>query len=147
MEEHITPKLAMPSHGNLTISITLMRWRFCKPELEALRIDEFDCILTPFASDSHHAMMVQLDGKVHLSPLDKKKIHKVLDVGTGNGMWAMQVLSRFPSIRSEPVKAPVESRQSRHNHYHYIRLQRNTNSTSCRVSTPHTIHLLELGWI
>ncbi|CCC14084.1 unnamed protein product [Sordaria macrospora k-hell] len=45
------------------------------------------------ALEIFHHSMVQLDGKLYLSPLDKKKIHKVLDVGTGNGMWAMQVLS------------------------------------------------------
>lgn len=34
-------------------------------------------------------MMVQLDGQLYLSPLDKKKVQKVLDVGTGSGLWAM----------------------------------------------------------
>lgn len=40
-------------------------------------------------SDSHHALMVQLDGKLFLSPLDKKKVQKVLDIATGSGLWAM----------------------------------------------------------
>ncbi|KAK3399766.1 S-adenosyl-L-methionine-dependent methyltransferase [Sordaria brevicollis] len=44
----------------------------------------------------HHAMMVQLDGKLYLSPLDKKKVRRVLDVGTGNGMWAIDFADQFP---------------------------------------------------
>ncbi|KAL0466353.1 S-adenosyl-L-methionine-dependent methyltransferase [Neurospora intermedia] len=44
----------------------------------------------------HHAMMVQLDGKLYLSPLDKKKVQKVLDVGTGSGLWAIDFADEYP---------------------------------------------------
>ncbi|EAA28605.1 hypothetical protein GE21DRAFT_5352 [Neurospora crassa] len=45
----------------------------------------------------HHAMLVQLDGKLYLSPLDKKRIHKVLDVGTGSGLWAIDFADEYPN--------------------------------------------------
>ncbi|KAK1777732.1 S-adenosyl-L-methionine-dependent methyltransferase [Copromyces sp. CBS 386.78] len=45
----------------------------------------------------HHAMLVQLDGKLYLSPLDKKKVHRVLDVATGNGLWAIDFADEFPN--------------------------------------------------
>ncbi|KAK3399768.1 S-adenosyl-L-methionine-dependent methyltransferase [Sordaria brevicollis] len=45
----------------------------------------------------HHAMLVQLDGKLHLSPLDKKKVQKVLDVGTGSGLWAIDFADEYPN--------------------------------------------------
>ncbi|CCC14086.1 hypothetical protein SMACR_08397 [Sordaria macrospora] len=45
----------------------------------------------------HHAMLVQLDGKLYLSPLDKKKVYKVLDIATGNGMWAIDFADEFPN--------------------------------------------------
>lgn len=33
--------------------------------------------------------MLQLGGKLYLSPLNKNKVEKVLDVATGSGLWAM----------------------------------------------------------
>ncbi|KAA8622073.1 hypothetical protein SMACR_09972 [Sordaria macrospora] len=45
----------------------------------------------------HHALMVQLDGKLFLSPLDKKKVQKVLDIATGSGLWAIDFADEFPN--------------------------------------------------
>lgn len=36
---------------------------------------------------SHHTMSLALDGKLYLAPLENPK--KILDVGTGTGIWAM----------------------------------------------------------
>ncbi|CCC11143.1 hypothetical protein SMACR_03857 [Sordaria macrospora] len=45
----------------------------------------------------HHAIMLQLEGKLYLSPLDKKKVEKVLDVATGSGLWAIDFADEFPN--------------------------------------------------
>ncbi|KAK3399751.1 S-adenosyl-L-methionine-dependent methyltransferase [Sordaria brevicollis] len=45
----------------------------------------------------HHALMVQLDGKLFLSPLNKEKVQKVLDIATGSGLWAIDFADEFPN--------------------------------------------------
>ncbi|KAJ3525455.1 hypothetical protein NM208_g11632 [Fusarium decemcellulare] len=44
----------------------------------------------------HHMSTLILNGKLHLAPLDKKEVSKVLDVGTGTGIWAMDFGDEFP---------------------------------------------------
>jgi ubiquinone/menaquinone biosynthesis C-methylase UbiE len=36
---------------------------------------------------AHHMYLMTLEGKLHLAPLVNP--HKILDVGTGTGIWAM----------------------------------------------------------
>lgn len=36
-----------------------------------------------------------LDGKLHLAPLESPR--KVLDVGAGTGIWAIEFADQFPS--------------------------------------------------
>ncbi|KAA8630562.1 hypothetical protein SMACR_08784 [Sordaria macrospora] len=45
----------------------------------------------------HHAYTLILDGKPFLSPLEKKWVRKVLDVGTGGGLWAIDFADDFPN--------------------------------------------------
>ncbi|KAK3947672.1 S-adenosyl-L-methionine-dependent methyltransferase [Pseudoneurospora amorphoporcata] len=45
---------------------------------------------------AHHCFTICTGGKLFLSPLDKKKVQKVLDVGTGTGMWAIDFADEFP---------------------------------------------------
>ncbi|KAG6066482.1 hypothetical protein E4U16_000256, partial [Claviceps sp. LM84 group G4] len=45
----------------------------------------------------HHYVTVILDGQLFLAPLEKDKIHRVLDVGTGSGIWAIEFADRFPN--------------------------------------------------
>lgn len=44
---------------------------------------------------THHAFLRTLEGKLFLSPLEKNKIHKVLDVGTGTGLWPIDFADEF----------------------------------------------------
>jgi len=38
----------------------------------------------------HHLLLLNYDGKLFICPMDKdKQIHRVLDVGTGTGIWAI----------------------------------------------------------
>ncbi|KAH6984337.1 S-adenosyl-L-methionine-dependent methyltransferase [Ilyonectria sp. MPI-CAGE-AT-0026] len=45
---------------------------------------------------THHYLTLLLDGKLFLAPL-KPDIKKVLDVGTGTGIWAIDFADEFPS--------------------------------------------------
>ncbi|UPK99691.1 hypothetical protein LCI18_010626 [Fusarium solani-melongenae] len=44
----------------------------------------------------HHTSTLVVDGKLYLTPLDKGNVNKVLDVGTGTGIWAMDFGDEFP---------------------------------------------------
>ncbi|KAF4974220.1 hypothetical protein FZEAL_8858 [Fusarium zealandicum] len=43
----------------------------------------------------HHVLTLLLDGKLHLAPL-KKDIQKVVDIGTGTGIWAIDFADEYP---------------------------------------------------
>ncbi|KAI5845500.1 S-adenosyl-L-methionine-dependent methyltransferase [Tricharina praecox] len=46
--------------------------------------------------DMHHESLLQiLSGKLHLAPL--KEPHRILDVGTGTGIWAIDMADKYPS--------------------------------------------------
>ncbi|KAK5991919.1 Methyltransferase [Cladobotryum mycophilum] len=45
---------------------------------------------------NHHSLTLALGDKLYLSPLDKDKIEKVLDMGTGTGLWAIDFADEFP---------------------------------------------------
>ncbi|RYP93427.1 hypothetical protein DL770_000470 [Monosporascus sp. CRB-9-2] len=46
----------------------------------------------------HHVLTLLLDGKVYAAPLDKN-IQKVLDVGTGTGIWAIDFADEYPGAQ------------------------------------------------
>ncbi|KAL1297227.1 hypothetical protein AAFC00_004791 [Neodothiora populina] len=44
-----------------------------------------------------HSIIVQLIGdKLHLAPLDENKLHNVLDLATGTGIWAIEFAKKYP---------------------------------------------------
>ncbi|KAG6068737.1 hypothetical protein E4U16_007883 [Claviceps sp. LM84 group G4] len=45
----------------------------------------------------HHFLTILLDDQLFLAPLEKNKIHRVLDVGTGSGIWAIEFADQFPN--------------------------------------------------
>ncbi|MBE3046645.1 class I SAM-dependent methyltransferase [Candidatus Bathyarchaeota archaeon] len=45
---------------------------------------------------THHAFTLALDGKLHLAPL-KDNIQKVVDIGTGTGLWAIDFADEYPN--------------------------------------------------
>ncbi|KAL2670037.1 hypothetical protein Neosp_014917 [[Neocosmospora] mangrovei] len=45
---------------------------------------------------NHHLLSLSLNGKLHLAPL-KKDIQKVIDIGTGTGIWAIDFADQYPS--------------------------------------------------
>ncbi|RDW56952.1 hypothetical protein BP5796_13019 [Coleophoma crateriformis] len=44
----------------------------------------------------HHLFSLTFDGKLHLSPIDKSKLHRILDAGTGTGIWAIDIADLYP---------------------------------------------------
>ena len=48
--------------------------------------------------DMKHAMMMELtDGRLFLAPLDPDRLGKVIDIGTGTGIWAVEMGDQFPA--------------------------------------------------
>ncbi|KAI1024538.1 hypothetical protein LB503_007476 [Fusarium chuoi] len=44
----------------------------------------------------HHYTLLLLDDKLHLAPIDKNP-QKILDIGTGTGIWAIDMTDEYPS--------------------------------------------------
>ncbi|KAF6812090.1 methyltransferase [Colletotrichum sojae] len=48
--------------------------------------------------DMIHALMVKsLRNRLYLAPLEKDKVHRILDIGTGTGIWAIEMGDFFPN--------------------------------------------------
>lgn len=45
----------------------------------------------------HHNQKLQLDGKLHLCPLEDPK--EVLDMGTGTGIWCIDMADEYPDCQ------------------------------------------------
>ncbi|CCE28056.1 uncharacterized protein CPUR_01530 [Claviceps purpurea 20.1] len=45
----------------------------------------------------HHYLTILFDDRLSLAPLEKDKMHRVLDVGTGSGIWAIEFADQFPN--------------------------------------------------
>ena len=45
----------------------------------------------------HHNQLLQLNGKLHMCPLDKPL--EILDIGCGTGIWAMDIADEYPTCQ------------------------------------------------
>ncbi|KAF5667186.1 methyltransferase [Fusarium heterosporum] len=61
----------------------------------------------------HHLFLITFDNKLHLCPAgrDGHKVHNVLDVGTGTGIWAMDFADENPhasvvGVDLSPIQSP-----------------------------------------
>jgi len=60
--------------------------------------------------DLTHEMMVKgTEGKLFHSPINPQKTKRIMDIGTGTGIWAMVVADKFPD--AEVGLSIVEDRQ------------------------------------
>lgn len=45
----------------------------------------------------HHNQLLQLDGKLHLCPVQNPE--QILDIGTGSGIWAIDMADQYPNCQ------------------------------------------------
>ncbi|KAF5637889.1 L-ascorbate oxidase [Fusarium sp. NRRL 52700] len=45
---------------------------------------------------THHILTLGLGDKLHLAPLKEEKLHQVIDIGTGTGIWAIDFADQYP---------------------------------------------------
>ncbi|KAI9655505.1 MAG: hypothetical protein M1821_005298 [Bathelium mastoideum] len=51
---------------------------------------------------AHHMYLITLDGQLHLAPIGdgaKGNVHEILDIGTGTGIWAIDMADEYPCAR------------------------------------------------
>jgi methylase of polypeptide subunit release factors len=46
---------------------------------------------------NHHLCLLLLDDELHFTKLPEDKSIRILDVGTGTGIWAMDMGDKFPN--------------------------------------------------
>ncbi|GKT52087.1 secondary metabolism regulator LAE1 [Colletotrichum spaethianum] len=47
--------------------------------------------------DFNHTLIARTTGQLFLAPIEKDKTHRILDVGTGTGIWAIEIGDGFPN--------------------------------------------------
>ncbi|KDB21827.1 hypothetical protein H109_06217 [Trichophyton interdigitale MR816] len=56
---------------------------------------------------AHHMYLLTLDGKLHLAPISNPQ--EILDVGTGTGIWAIDIADEYPSAKVTGVDlSPIQ---------------------------------------
>ncbi|KAF8475829.1 S-adenosyl-L-methionine-dependent methyltransferase, partial [Kalaharituber pfeilii] len=57
----------------------------------------------------HHIFLSLLGGKLYTAPLHAIELHRVLDVGTGTGIWAIDFADEFPQVEViGPDLSPIQ---------------------------------------
>ena len=62
---------------------------------------------------NHHLCLMLLDDKLHLTELSTEKPLRILDVGTGTGIWAMDMGDTFPNAEVVSSRPPQARRRIR----------------------------------
>jgi tRNA G46 methylase TrmB len=47
----------------------------------------------------HHLCLLLLDDELHLTDLPKNQVIRILDVGTGTGIWSMDMGDKYPNAQ------------------------------------------------
>ncbi|KAF4887905.1 Secondary metabolism regulator LAE1 [Colletotrichum fructicola] len=56
--------------------------------------DEAELDRLDFLSDF---LIKVMEGKLYHAPIDSNQVHRILDIGTGTGIWAVQIADEFPN--------------------------------------------------
>lgn len=54
---------------------------------------------------THHLMVWGIGGKLFLAPIPVGKTHRILDIGTGTGIWAMEMGDSFPTAEASQLRS------------------------------------------
>ena len=55
--------------------------------------------LTKYMTDlQHHLFQLTFGGGMFTAPIDRKKVHRILDAGTGTGIWAIDMGMSFSPL-------------------------------------------------
>ncbi|KAF9875581.1 hypothetical protein CkaCkLH20_06962 [Colletotrichum karsti] len=112
-EKDTSPTLILPSMTNSirwsTVGaimrtgqdhISLQMTRYIKPKAEILQSQHL--LIVPNLKsendrlDFTHALIRKtLNGELYLAPLEPEKVHRILDIGTGTGIWAIEMGDLF----------------------------------------------------
>ncbi|EQB56141.1 methyltransferase domain-containing protein [Colletotrichum gloeosporioides Cg-14] len=71
---------------NLRLFTGVLGWTEAEVQAELDRLD--------FLSDF---LIKVMEGKLYHAPIDSDKVHRILDIGTGTGIWAVQIADEFPN--------------------------------------------------
>ncbi len=84
----------------------------------------------------HHVMMLLCGGQLHLAPLLNPE--RILDIGTGSGIWAMQMAEKYPdSLVIGTDLSPVQPRS-----YEMILQKLSQSSHAKNLRGPENIHFI-----
>jgi ubiquinone/menaquinone biosynthesis C-methylase UbiE len=59
---------------------------------------------------NHHVCLMLLNNALHFAPLADDKSLRILDIGTGTGIWAMDMGDKYPNaevVSSNSDRAPM----------------------------------------
>jgi hypothetical protein len=86
----------------------------------------------------HHNQKLQMDGKLHLCPLDDPK--QILDLGTGSGIWCMEMADEYPECQFIGTDlSPVQ--------YAWVRFYTFGMETHLRRDPPGCRPIVNLRWM
>lgn len=83
-----------------TSRLTLLAYNFPNDESEQDRLDL-----------NHHLCLMLMDDQLHLAELPENKPLRILDAGTGTGIWAMDIADKFPNseVVGPTITVPISS--------------------------------------
>jgi ribosomal protein L11 methylase PrmA len=70
--------------------------------------------------DLHHEIVLQLLGELHKAPIARNP-QRILDVGTGTGIWAIYMADKYPSAEGIDTQASFNSKTFKLNGCHRSR--------------------------
>jgi hypothetical protein len=58
---------------------------------------------------AYHSILRMFDGKAFFAPIENPQ--RIVDMGTGTGIWVVDVGDRYPSAHGKPPKSGIATRR------------------------------------